>query len=30
LFLAGGPGFVGGPCWRPVWTPWGRRWRRVC
>ena len=25
-----GPGFFGGPCWRPVWTPWGRRWRWVC
>ena len=30
IFLAAGPGFVGGPCWHPVWTPWGRRWRRVC
>jgi hypothetical protein len=30
FFLAAGPGFSGGPCWRPVWTPWGRRWRRVC
>jgi hypothetical protein len=30
FFLAAGPGFFGGPCWRPVWTPWGRRWRWVC
>jgi len=29
LFLAAGPGFFSGPCWHPVWTPWGRRWRWV-
>ena len=30
FFFAGGLGFYGDSCYRPIWTAWGWRYRWVC